>query len=209
MSLIHKFLEKKVFINDCNNAKSVSKRQVKKALTLLKQGKYQEIIDYYNSKKRIKKSKYNKYKYYPLQDVIKGKKVCTYQDIDPAFYVDFDVEHVVENADFVFIDKLLHTLDNSQEVVTVLNKAAKLLNNGGCIVIKECFSSLNMMEVVDFFNLVVTTKQYTLQDFQNTTGMYLAFAEWKQLFEEVGYTVVDSKHQNDMYNSFYMFLKLR
>lgn len=208
MSQIHKYLEKKVFINDCQHSRNVSKRQTNKALKFLKKRQYTELYNWYHSKERLKNERYNKYKYTPIAEFVKNKKMHSLKPINCNFYKDFNVEQVNSNADVVLIDKMLHTLENKSEVANLLDKAFSLLDsNDGCIVIKEWYSTVNMMEVVDLFNLVILNSEVSLENFRNSKSLYLTFLEWKQLLEDLGYTVKDTFFQHDMYQSFYFVIQ--
>lgn len=208
MSQIHKYLEKKVFINDCQHSKNVSKRQAIKALKYLKRSQYTELYEWYHSKERLKKQ-YNKFKYHPIAELLLNKKVCSLKVIPDEFFKDYESESVNEGADIVLIDKMLHVLENTSEVAQLLDHACKLLDNEeeGYIVIKEWFSTENMMEVVDLFNNVILNSNVSLEKFINSTSLYLSFSDWKQLFEELGYKIKDTFFQKDMYQSFYFVLQ--
>lgn len=206
---LRSYLAKKIFINNCNHAEEVTRRQIDKVFKLIRRRDFDAIIEYYNKEKRLKPLETNEKYKEDIKDIIAEENAKVYDyfgNIKEDFYTEFEFTKCrdIKSADYVLMFNQLY-LYTIEEIEEHLEKVKKEMSQGCKLIIRENYTFLKFMEYVHFFESVILYNNLTYDEFKKTVFTFLEKAQWEQIIKNNGLVPIGYKTKiKDRYNTFYI-----
>ena len=210
---LRSYLAKKIFINNCNHAEEVTRRQIDKVFKLIRRRDFNAIIEYYNKEKRLRPLETNeKYKEdVPVIIAKKNAKVFDYfGNLTDDFYTELELSKSgdINDAEYILMFNQLYLLTIG-DIEEQLKKLKKDMPKHAKLIIRENYTFLKFMEYVQFFEAVILYKELTYEEFKQTVFTFLSKDQWEELLKNTGFNIVEYKTKiKDRYSTFYIIADL-